>query len=191
MKQMTPVREKPGTEMPVAEVEVEEPLGTEEHEAQATASAAEDEAVAEAMAAQADAMAEAEADAVKEAFEEAAAAARGPAGSFIERMADRMGMRAGVEAAFGEPIVRGKLTIVPVARVAWGFGGGAGDAPEGAGGSGGGGGSMVRPMGYLEISDDFAEFRPLRPVWTDAPAVLAWAFATWFVLRAVRGLFRR
>lgn len=151
----------------------------------------ETQAMAGVMAEEAGAQAEVEAEAVGEAYEKAAAAARGRTAPFIENLADRVGARASVTAAFGEPVVRGALTVVPVARIAWGFGGGSGEDQGGAGGTGAGGGSMVRPIGYLEITDDMATFRRLRSPWTDAPVILAWAVATWFVLRAVRGLVRR
>jgi hypothetical protein len=143
------------------------------------------------MAEEAKTEAETGAENVREAYEKAAAAARGKTAPLIENLADRVGARASVTAAFGEPVVRGALTVVPVARVAWGFGGGSGEDPEGAGGTGAGGGSMVRPIGYLEISDDTAMFRPLRPAWADPALILSSAFAGWLVLRAVRALVRR
>src|SRR5215213_5611875 len=45
---------------------------------------------------------------------------------FIERMAERVGGKASVRAVFGDPIERDGITIIPVAKVRWGFGGGAG-----------------------------------------------------------------
>ncbi len=166
--------------------EVEEPAGPTS-DTGATADEAEIEAL-EAQAAAAEV--EAEAEAMEEVHAKASRAARGPASAFLERMAERVGRHARVTAAFGEPIVRGSLTVVPVARVAWGFGGGSGDAPEGAG-SGGGGGSMVNPIGYLEITEEAVEFRPLRPLWAEAPLIIAWAFASCLVLRTLRGFVRR
>lgn len=53
------------------------------------------------------------------------------------------------------------VTVIPVARARWGFGGGSGDNPEGRG-SGGGGGVGVAPLGYIEVRDGSAEFRPIR-----------------------------
>ena len=54
------------------------------------------------------------------------AAEGGPTERFLENLADRIGARAGVEAVFGEPLQRGDLTVVPVARVRWFFAGGSG-----------------------------------------------------------------
>jgi hypothetical protein len=68
-----------------------------------------------------------------------------PPDRLIERLAELIGARAGIQAVFGEPVRQGAVTVIPVARVRWGFGGGGGRsdaAPDGpASGSGGGGGS--------------------------------------------------
>ena len=52
---------------------------------------------------------------------------------FVERIAERIGAQATVKAVFGDPIERDGITIIPVAKVRWGFGGGAGGGPSGAG----------------------------------------------------------
>ena len=52
----------------------------------------------------------------------------GPIDGFVERMAERLGGKASVRAVFGKPITRDGLTIIPVARVRWAFGGGAGSS---------------------------------------------------------------
>src|ERR1044071_6413096 len=54
------------------------------------------------------------------------AGAAGPIDGFVERMAERVGAKASVGAVFGDPIERNGITIIPVAKVRWGFGGGAG-----------------------------------------------------------------
>jgi len=79
---------------------------------------------------------------------------------------------AGVETAFGEPIEREGRTVVPVARVAYGFGGGFGEGDEvtddeegtvesGGSGGGGGGGAVTRPLGVIEVTDHETRFVPL------------------------------
>jgi Sporulation protein YtfJ (Spore_YtfJ) len=52
-----------------------------------------------------------------------------------------------------EPISADGKTIVPVAKVRYGFGGGSGRKPgeNGQHGGSGGGGFMARPVGYIEI----------------------------------------
>ena len=70
---------------------------------------------------------------------------------FLESLGERIGGHAKAEAVFGQPIVKNGLTVVPVARVRYAFGGGSGTAPDFAqtedgsvartgSGSGGGGG---------------------------------------------------
>src|SRR5829696_4917048 len=59
--------------------------------------------------------------------------AGGPADDFLGRLAERVGAQANVKAVFGEPIERDGLVVVPVAKVRWGFGGGAGSGPVPAG----------------------------------------------------------
>jgi uncharacterized spore protein YtfJ len=63
---------------------------------------------------------------------------------------------ASVETVYGEPIHVGGKTVVPIARIAYGFGGGFGQGQSGdeAGlGSGVGGGVVTRPVGVLEVTE--------------------------------------
>lgn len=70
----------------------------------------------------------------------------------ITGIAERLRNSARVEIAFGESRVVGDKTIIPIARVAYGFGGGGGAGKEGSeGGVGGGGGISVKPIAVLEI----------------------------------------
>ncbi len=71
----------------------------------------------------------------------------------LSKIGESLRSSATVRSVFGEPIqVEGK-TIVPVAKVAYGFGAGGGQeiAHQGTGG-GGGGGVRVSPVGVLEIT---------------------------------------
>ncbi len=76
---------------------------------------------------------------------------------------DRLQDTATVRTIYGEPIVADGRTIIPVARVRFGFGGGGGnqvspvesdngDKPSQSTGAGGGGGGEVIPVGYIEIT---------------------------------------
>jgi uncharacterized spore protein YtfJ len=106
--------------------------------------------------------------------------------STITGIVDRLRDRAGVETVFGDPIEREGRTIVPVARVSYGFGGGWGSGggevdPDGEGegeadhkaeaadldfefeagfgeGGGFGGGLSATPVGALEITDGGTRF---------------------------------
>jgi uncharacterized spore protein YtfJ len=71
-------------------------------------------------------------------LETAMAAARragdgGPIDGFVVRMADRIGAKVNVKTVFGEPVERDGITVIPVAKVRWGFGGGAGRGPVAVG----------------------------------------------------------
>jgi uncharacterized spore protein YtfJ len=112
-----------------------------------------------------------------------------PAEQLLERLAELVGARAGVQSVFGEPTTRESLTIIPVARVRWGFGGGGGRAdtpPSGpASGSGGGGGVAADPIGYLELGPEGAAFRPIRDPYPSPMFLIAAAVAASIVLRAL------
>jgi uncharacterized spore protein YtfJ len=133
----------------------------------------------------------------KQQAEEAAreAATGQPADRLVERLAEMLGAKATVQAVFGEPIARGDVTVVPVARVRWGFGAGGGrsDATETgpASGSGGGGGVVAEPVGYLEIDANGTEFKPITSVMPSPGFLLAAGVAFAIVVRALSRLLRR
>jgi uncharacterized spore protein YtfJ len=128
-------------------------------------------------------------DALQAATQRAAQAASEPMDGLLERLAELIGGRASVQAVFGEPVRHDQVTIVPVARIRWGFGGGGGSADQAtdgsASGSGGGGGVAADPVGYLEIAHGAAEFRPIRDPYPSPVLILAIAVSAAIVLRAV------
>jgi uncharacterized spore protein YtfJ len=148
-------------------------------------------------------------------YDEAAAAATkagdgGPIDAFVERLAERVGGRSSVRAVFGDPVERHGLTVIPVARVRWGFGGGAGRGPVAMGpgnptlssteaevgtdagfGTGGGGGAMADPVGYLEIGPGGATFRPIVSPLPSPGFMLAAGATAALVLRGLARLIRR
>jgi uncharacterized spore protein YtfJ len=81
--------------------------------------------------------------------------------SMIERIAASVQMHANAKQVYGEPIERGATTIIPVARVQWGFGAGR-LGRGGREGGGGGGGVRAYPSGFIELHDDRAEFRAIH-----------------------------
>jgi uncharacterized spore protein YtfJ len=117
----------------------------------------------------------------------------GPSDRFLDRLAERIGGRASVKAVFGDPIERGDLTVVPVARVRWGFGGGSGTSggAEEASGSGGGGGVAADAIGYLEIRADQASFRRIGSFFPSPAFVLASGITAAIVIRALARLSNR
>jgi len=110
------------------------------------------------------------------------------ANEMLQRLGESLGSTASVKSVFGDPIqVEGK-TVVPVAKVIFGFGAGFGSGrgtdrslPDGrAEGGGGGGGVRAVPAGALEITASSTRFIPLHDSrW------LATAFATGVLLGAV------
>jgi uncharacterized spore protein YtfJ len=146
------------------------------------------------------------------ALEQAQKAAGSSIDGFVERMAERVGGKASVKAVFGDPIERNGITIVPVARVRWGFGGGAGRGPIAVGpgsdsdgaagesqidegrsgaGTGGGGGVAAEPIGYLEIGPDGATFKPIASPMPSPGFLLAAGAAGALILRGIARLARR
>lgn len=103
-------------------------------------------------------------------------------------LADRVGSRAGSTAVFGSPVERDGVTVIPVAKVSWVFGGGGGGDAKGQG-TGGGGGAIASPAGYIEISGGSAEYRRIGSPLT-APMIFASGMAAWLVLRGLRALVR-
>lgn len=92
--------------------------------------------------------------------------------SFIERMAEQIKLHASAKQVYGEPVEREGTTIIPVAKVQWGFGGGGiGRGPAERGG--GGGGARAFPTGFIELRNGHAEFRPIHDPLATAAAVAA------------------
>ena len=100
--------------------------------------------------------------------------------NLIENLASSLGQNASVNNVFGEPIRVGDKTIIPVARLAYGFGGGfgqgkkkrnkgeasdesTGEEPVGKA-SGGGGGFNAVAKGVYEITPTCTRFIPANPV---------------------------
>src|SRR3954454_10151434 len=76
-----------------------------------------------------------------------------------------MAQQVGAKTVYGEPVVSGETTVVPVASIAFGFGGGFGEGTRvEQGGKGGGGGMGFRgmPAGYIEITPAGTRFVPVR-----------------------------
>ncbi len=116
-------------------------------------------------------------------------------GTFLERLANRVGFNAKASVVFADPVERDGVTVIPVAKARWGFGGGAGsgrDADESRAGegSGGGGGVMVSPVGYIELKDGNARFRPIYDSGTMLQLFIGAGIVTMLVLRGVRKLVR-
>ena len=69
--------------------------------------------------------------------------------------------QAGAKTVYADPVSVEGRTIVPVASVRCGFGGGSGKKDEKGEGGGGGGGFMAKPAGYIEVSTAGSRFVPI------------------------------
>lgn len=108
----------------------------------------------------------------------------------LQKIGETMGSTATVKAVFGEPIQVNGKTVVPVAKVAYAFGGGFGQGKNSAHaerqGEGGGGGGGVRafPAGALEITDTGTRFVPFTDVrWLVAVFTAGAALGSLIVMR--------
>ena len=83
------------------------------------------------------------------------------ANRLMETLAERLGAQARAAILCGESVERDDVTVIPVARAVWGFGGGGGTGGDRGAGSGGGGGMLLSPVGYIEISHGRTRYRPI------------------------------
>jgi uncharacterized spore protein YtfJ len=73
-------------------------------------------------------------------------------------------LSANVKALYGEPIAAQGKTVIPVAKIIYGYGGGAGGVGNSGTrgeGSGGGGAARAIPVGVVEVSDQQTRFVPI------------------------------
>jgi uncharacterized spore protein YtfJ len=108
----------------------------------------------------------------------------------LRALAERLQTSASVKNVFGDPITVGDKTVIPVARIGYGLGAGAGGirdgestGPDGPIRKGGGGGGVgVEPAGVLEITPAGTRFIAFAD-----PKRLAAAVAGGFLLGMILG----
>jgi uncharacterized spore protein YtfJ len=116
----------------------------------------------------------------------------------VSSILDRIRATARVELVYGEERQVGAKTIIPIAAVAYTFGGGAGGgsgpshnghAEEVSAGAGGGGGGAVRvqPVGVLEVTEGETRLIPIFD-WSRIITTTVTAAAVYLVFRTI---FRR
>jgi len=110
--------------------------------------------------------------------------------SFLDSLAQRLGGSANAATIFGAPVERGDVTVIPVARAVYGFGGGSGTR-SGEEGSGGGGGVRVAPVGYIEIRSGVALYKPIRDWAVLIPLLAAGGVLTLVAARGIARSLRR
>lgn len=115
-------------------------------------------------------------------------------GTFLRELGERFGDTAAVDKVYGVPVERGDMTVIPVARVRYGFGGGTGREADGDEGLGGGGGVHAAPIGYIALHDGRTEFVEIR----DRPgerlrlgaAIAVAGIGLWFGLRGLAAVLK-
>ena len=109
--------------------------------------------------------------------------------SLPERLAEALNTSAGAKMIYGEPIEHDGVTIIPVAKLRYGFGGGGGK--HGGEEGGGGGGEVVQPAGYIELRDGSSRFRAIREPVAFVPLVIAGGLTGLLLARGLYKMFRQ
>ena len=103
--------------------------------------------------------------------------------SLVERLGQILGSSATARTVYGEAVSHDGVTVIPVARAMYGFGGGSGTSPKNEVGSGGGGGVILTPVGFIELKEGRSRFRPIRH--SVVPLVAVSGLVALLLLRAV------
>ncbi|HBN08358.1 MAG TPA: hypothetical protein DD435_06845 [Cyanobacteria bacterium UBA8530] len=100
---------------------------------------------------------------------------------FFQSLTEPLTNRMIVKSIFGDPITAGDKTIIPVAKLSFGFGGGFGNKikEEDDEGGGGGGGAVI-PLGVVEVGPQATHFISI-----EAPHKIIGALAAGFFLGLV------
>lgn len=110
--------------------------------------------------------------------------------ALLEGLAERVGLHANARMVYGDAVARDGVTVIPVAKVAYGFGAGSGDGEKGDGG-GGGGGVKAAPLGYIELKNGVASFRRITDPLAYVPLILAGGVAGAILIRGLHKLLHR
>ena len=118
---------------------------------------------------------------------------------FLHQLGNVVAVGANVHSVFGEAIERGDTTIVPVARVRYGLGGGerlgSPASSDGFHGAGAGAGVYVTPAGFIQLRNGGAEFHaiadPRAEAFRNFALLSGLGLSVLFLLRGVASLYRR
>ena len=107
------------------------------------------------------------------------------ADAVLQRIGQTVGQGATVSTVFGEPVERGGITVIPVAKARFGFGGGGGAGAHRSADGSGGGGAIVSPVGYIELSHGGADFKRISGPFERVALVVAASLALLAVRRLI------
>jgi uncharacterized spore protein YtfJ len=110
--------------------------------------------------------------------------------TFVADIAERVGLTSGVNAVFGRPVEKNGITVIPVARVRAGFGGGRGTRPGSEAGEGGGGGGISLPIGFIKVTGTDATFEKLSSPGSFGRLAAGVGFGIYLALRGVAAYSR-
>lgn len=85
----------------------------------------------------------------------------------LEPIAEKLQSGTNVRAVYGDPVEAHGKTIIPVAKVAYGFGGGSCAKKKNQDGTpdkeeaGAGGGAAAKPIGVIEVSEEGTRYIPI------------------------------
>jgi uncharacterized spore protein YtfJ len=82
----------------------------------------------------------------------------------LEPITEKLQSCTNVRAVFGDPVDAHGKTIIPVAKIAYGFGGGFGTKKDGdpdKEGGGAGAGVAAKPIGVIEVSEEGTRYIPI------------------------------
>ncbi len=91
---------------------------------------------------------------------------------------------------YAEPVERDGITIIPVAKVSWGIGGGEGTNAQGNSGTGGGGNVRIVPVGYIEVTNGHAKYKPIFDPALIVQFIISSGLTTILILSAVRKIIQ-
>jgi uncharacterized spore protein YtfJ len=111
----------------------------------------------------------------------------------LRALGERLASTATVERLYGSPVEREGVTVIPVARVRYGFGAGT-SREEDEEELGGGGGVQATPIGFIVMEGEHAEFRQIRDRAGEslgvAAIVAAAGLGLWFGLRGFAAVMK-
>ena len=110
--------------------------------------------------------------------------------TFVERLAEKLGMSANSSTIYGEAVERNGVTVIPVSKAMYGFGGGTGAKPDGEG-SGAGGGIAIIPVGYIEMKEGSTRFRTIRDPQMIVKLVATGGLITLLTVRSIVKIFKK
>jgi uncharacterized spore protein YtfJ len=118
-----------------------------------------------------------------------------PVQQLLETIRESFTSSANVKTVFGEPVHTNGKTIIPAAKIAYGFGAGGGSRSKketagGDEGGGGGGGVRAYPAGAIEITDKGTRWVPASN-WLFIGVIANAAFFTGLMMGGVAGAVRR